>query len=47
MYVGGRGRWGERREVLHMILFRGGGVQKILVKWGYLHGTWRSKLRAY
>ena len=47
VYVGGRGRWGERREVLHMILFRGGGVQNILEKWGYLHGAWRSKLRVY
>ena len=48
VYVGGRGRWGERREVLHMIIFqRGGGVQNILEKWGYLHGAWRSKLRVY
>ena len=27
VYVGGRRRWGERREVLHMILFRGGGFK--------------------
>ena len=47
VYVGGRGKWGERREVLYMILFRGGGVQNILEKWGYLHGAWRSKLRVY
>ena len=44
---GRKGEWGERREVLHMILFRGGGVQNILEKWGYLHGVWRSKLRVY
>ena len=47
VYVEGRESWGERREVLHMILFRGGGVQNILEKWGYLHGAWRSKLRVY
>ena len=36
VYVGGRGRWGERRECLHMILFRGGGGGgfKIFVKSG-------------
>ena len=34
VYVGGRGRWGERREVLHMILFRGGGGFKIFWKSG-------------
>ena len=36
MYVGGRGRWGERREVLHMILFWGGGGSKYFGKVGVI-----------